>query len=57
MTNDEQLQAAYEAVRMAELGYRGAQEYAAEAERDLQAARAKLEALIKQHPNRIEGMQ
>ena len=46
--------AAYEAVRMAELGKRGADEYAREAAEDLDRARAALETAIKNAPNRME---
>ena len=53
----DRLEAAYEAVRMAELGKRGADEYAREAAKDLaraRAARAALETAIKNALNRME---
>ncbi len=53
----DRLEAAYEAVRMAELGKRVADEYAREAAKDLaraRAARAALETAIKNALNRME---
>jgi hypothetical protein len=48
------LEEAYEAVRLAELGKRGADEYALEAARDLDNARMRLEVAIKNAPNRMQ---
>jgi hypothetical protein len=50
----DRLEAAYEAVRLAELGKRGAEMYLEQATEDLDRARAALEAAIKQAPNRME---
>ena len=52
MTHSDQLAAAYEVVRLAELGKRGAEMYLEEAGRDLDAARNRLESLVKGLPNR-----
>jgi hypothetical protein len=49
----DRLEAAYEAVRLAELGKRGADEYARIAAEDLDRARQALELAIKQAPNRV----
>ena len=50
----DRLEAAYEAVRLAELGKRGADEYARQAGEDLDRARQALEVAIKNAPNRME---
>jgi len=52
MSHDEQVRQAYEAVRLAELGKRGADEYALDAGRVLDEARARLEQIVKGLPNR-----
>ena len=53
MTLD-RLEAAYEALRLAELGKRGAEMYLAQASEDLDRARQALEVAIKNAPNRME---
>ena len=52
MSVDEQIEQAYEAVRMAALVKRGADEVAKDAADALDAARADLESLVKGLPNR-----
>ena len=47
MSTEEQLNAAYEAVRLADLGKRGADACAAEAARVVETAKAALEVLIR----------
>jgi hypothetical protein len=47
MTTEEQLTSAYEAVRLADLGKRGADSCAADAARVLDTAKAALEVLIR----------
>ena len=56
MSTDKELAAAYEVVRLAELGKRGAEMYLEEAKHDLEASRNRLESLVKGLPNR-ENMQ
>jgi len=47
MSTEDQLTAAYEAVRLADLGKRGAESCAADAARVLETAKAALEVLIR----------
>ena len=54
MTQEERIKAAYEELRLAEMGKRGADEYASDAARDVEACRIKLELLLKATPSRIQ---
>lgn len=55
MTTEDELLKAYEELRRAELGYRGACGVVAEALGEFQSAKRNLERLIKNAPNRIES--
>ena len=52
MTTQQQIEEAYERVRLAELGKRGADAYAEDAGRILEESKASLESLLKGIPNR-----
>ncbi len=52
MSHEDDVLEAYEAFRLADMGARGAAEYAALAARDRELARAELERRIKGLPNR-----